>query len=418
MSITIGNSITLPGVAQNIINSTNYTVPAGARYLYIFIYVDSGNTSVTNPNLVDYNSVAATLYAAIPTDAGGTGQQQFVYRLANPTAGTHTLRTRHPTLYSYAAAFTVESTNELITSVSSVAYATSTTPSVSIASEVGNVTAYSLTINNSDPSTVAETGGQTVLAEGGASSQAMFQLSTETSAGTTNSATWTSGAQRWSAVAMNFKEATGSIVTLTNPLVAGAAFSGTTTGFLDGAATLTGAGLTIPVTITSGAMTGTITALADNIVYPFLPATGIVWTLTQSALISTVTRDLSVPTGYDVTKTELGVPTNFSDIVTDDSTYLGYWFLAAANALTTNDRAVFPTAFGFKVYPDTAIEIDGSELPETVEIFIQRGSDGKIYSHSISIAEVLSLLELDFSTWTNQITSPRLDGAYPHSIRP
>jgi len=192
MAISISNPYSQGAYTSiNTIATSSYTVPAGVDFLYIYVYADASNTTAPLPDLVEWNSVAATLVSAIPTDAGGTGQLHFVYRIASPSAATANLRARHPTIQFGVAAACVSCDGTLTVTTSAFNYANSTSASTSVASTSGNTTLFSLTVNNVDGTSVSETGGQTVLSEGGAAANAMHQLSQEVSAGATNSATWT-----------------------------------------------------------------------------------------------------------------------------------------------------------------------------------------------------------------------------------
>jgi len=170
-------------------------------------------------------------------------------------------------------------------------------------------------------------------------------------------------------------------LTLTNPMVAGSAFAGTCEGYADGAATLSNGVLSIAVTVATGAFSGNLPTLADGVDYPFMPAAGSTWTLTQSSSVSTISRDLNLPSGYDVTRDVSTNPSNFASIQ-NDSTTLQSAFVAASNPLTTNDRAYFLTADGLIVYPDTRIEV--GTVPWSGEVLIHR-ADGNIYFHDVSL---------------------------------
>jgi len=173
------------------------------------------------------------------------------------------------------------------------------------------------------------------------------------------------------------------ILTLTDPMVAGAAFSGTSEGYDDGAATLSSGAISVGVTIAAGAFSGNLPTIVDGIAYPFMPAVGAVWTLTQSAKTTTLARDLNLPSGYDVTRTIVGGVSNFAEILTAPDT-LQSEFVAASNALTTSDRGYFPTAGGIEVYSDS--RVSAATLPLAETIWIHRAS-GNIYFHDVSLTE-------------------------------
>jgi hypothetical protein len=105
------------------------------------------------------------------------------------------------------------------------------------------------------------------------------------------------------------------INTLTSPLVPGGAFSGTCTGFANGAATISSGGVSVAVTIASGAFSGIWPMPVDGAAYPVLPATGQTITLTQGANSATILNTISIPAGYSAV--------TFVDAITADNTYLG-----------------------------------------------------------------------------------------------
>lgn len=108
------------------------------------------------------------------------------------------------------------------------------------------------------------------------------------------------------------------IYTITDPLASGAAFSGTSTGFANGAATLSSNGLSVGVTIASGAFSGTWPIAVDAQPYPTLPKASQTITLTQGGNSATITSDLYPVAGH--------VVVNFVSPITDDDTYPPYYF--------------------------------------------------------------------------------------------
>lgn len=105
--------------------------------------------------------------------------------------------------------------------------------------------------------------------------------------------------------------------TLTDPLVAGAAFSGTSTGFSNGVATISSNGISAAVTIASGAFSGAWPQAVDAQPYPTLPKTAQTITLTQGANTATITSDLEQAAGQFIV--------NFVSPVIDDDTYPAYY---------------------------------------------------------------------------------------------
>lgn len=171
--------------------------------------------------------------------------------------------------------------------------------------------------------------------------------------------------------------------TLTSPLVMGGAFSGTSTGFSNGAATLGFSGVSVPVTISSGAFSGTLPNFVDNGLIPFLPATAQTITLTQSSNSATINRNISLATGWEVIR-NAGNPDTFESLVVGDLTYLAQHFIDAGNPLTTNDTAYWDTSLGLSISQDGK-----PTAPDalTQDIFIWRASDSKTYIHNVIITE-------------------------------
>ena len=132
--------------------------------------------------------------------------------------------------------------------------------------------------------------------------------------------------------------------TLTDPLVAGAAFSGTSTGFTDGAATLSSNGLSVDVTVASGACSGTWPIAVDAQPYPTLPKSAQTITLTQGADTATIASDLEQPAGDDIV--------NFVSPITNDDTYPTYYI--EQDGFTADGGQ-----FVFTPYSDLVIAADG-----------------------------------------------------------
>lgn len=171
------------------------------------------------------------------------------------------------------------------------------------------------------------------------------------------------------------------ILSLTTPMVPGSAFSGTCEGIPDGAGTLSHGGISIAVTVTSDAFSGTVPMFSDGILYPFLPVTGAVWTLTVGANVATYGSTLAIPAGWDVTRDELFAVSNFAGLIEDTDT-LQSAFVAASNALTTSDRGLYPTDNGLVVFRTSRVEVD--TVPFTFTMFVQRAS-GYVYEHTFTL---------------------------------
>lgn len=105
----------------------------------------------------------------------------------------------------------------------------------------------------------------------------------------------------------------------TNPVVPGAAISGTLTGYSAGAATVSSGGVSSSITIAAGAdpksFSGTWPMPTDEQPYPVLPAASQTFTATQAAITSTITANISLPDGYSAV--------TFAGATTSDSTYIG-----------------------------------------------------------------------------------------------
>lgn len=132
--------------------------------------------------------------------------------------------------------------------------------------------------------------------------------------------------------------------TLTDPLVAGAAFSGTSTGFTDGAATLSSNGLSVAVTVASGAFSGTWPIAVDAQSYPTLPKSAQTITLAQGANTATIASDLEQPAVDDIV--------NFVSPITGDDTYPTYYI--EQDGFTADGGQ-----FVFTPYSDLVIAADG-----------------------------------------------------------
>ncbi len=305
MAITFSNPISPVGAAANIILTQSYTVPVGAKELWVFVYADNSNATTPLPDLVEYGGVNATLVSQIPADAGGTGQLHFFYKIINPAVGTANIRARHPTYFFAISAVCLASDNTYSLTYSAFNYANSASPSASVASANNNKTLYSLTVNNVNTTAIGETGGQTVLSEGGSATQAMHQISEELSTGATNSATWTvtGGAQRWSAIAINVSEDNATVTTINNgnPITVGQTSVPAAHNGFDGAVdsiTTNRAGVT--ASIISGNSTSTnfsISGWAEASTYPVLD-NSVTFTFSRTGQSASAAQTVTRPTGW------------------------------------------------------------------------------------------------------------------------
>ncbi len=186
-----------------------------------------------------------------------------------------------------------------------------------------------------------------------------------------------------------------SIDTFTDPLVPGAAASGTQTGFSDGAITANFGGLTFTGTVSGSAVSGSVSSFVDGGLCPLLPAASVSGTFTQGGNTANLTRAISVPTGLRELRDGSNNPANFAGLVLGDTKYLGQAFVEAGNPLTINDRAYWNPAYGLLIDQDGRIRLNATDhptdpvpsLPYTTTLWIRRGADGKAYSHTLTIDE-------------------------------
>lgn len=186
-----------------------------------------------------------------------------------------------------------------------------------------------------------------------------------------------------------------SIDTLTDPLVPGAAVTGTETGFSDGAITANFGGFTIAGTVSGANITGTLSSFVDGGLCPLLPAAAVSGTFTQGANTAGITRPISVPAGLQELRDGSSAPANFAVLVLGDSKYLGQAFVDGGNPLTIADRSYINPAYGLKISQDGKVELNGTDhatdpvpaLPYTTTLWIRRGADGRMYEHQLTISE-------------------------------
>lgn len=178
-----------------------------------------------------------------------------------------------------------------------------------------------------------------------------------------------------------------SLAVLPNPMVLGAATSGTTVSpFVDGAASVNFTGHSSPITISSGAFTFTMPSFEDDSTWFRVPSTSATFTVVQGGTSFAVTRPVSLPVDFDVLRDALGNPANFDNIITDDDNYIGYWFNEDSNPLTVNDTAYWDDSTGLFIDRDGGVSLPLSSAPLTTTIYIHRAS-GKVYAHEFTINE-------------------------------
>lgn len=193
----------------------------------------------------------------------------------------------------------------------------------------------------------------------------------------------------WGYTVVTLEEISQSL-TIGSDLVPSASRTDTCTGFVNGAATLSFSGVSVPVTIASGSFTWTVPMLADGVTWPRLPATGQTITLTQGGTTANTTANINLPTGHQTLRVGDvvgGAVANFAGIVTDNDRMLGYHFLAAGNPLTTDDTAYFVTSDNYWVYRNGDVGADTASLPRTDTLYVQDTTTGVISSHSVVFTE-------------------------------
>lgn len=168
----------------------------------------------------------------------------------------------------------------------------------------------------------------------------------------------------------------------------------TCTGFADGAADISFAGVSVAVTIASGSFTWTVPSMSGGVVWPRLPSAGTTITLEQDDISANTTADITLPVDWQTLR-ENDEPgdeedpnpvANFAGIVTDNDQYIGYHI-----TLTTDDTGYFPTSNGYWISRNGAVQsneflIDGvtPALPRT-DPFLFQDDSGLLTSHTITM---------------------------------
>ena len=241
MSSTFTQAV-LSAAAAGVNSSGSVVVPANTKMMFFFVCADASNTAANNidPATVSWNSINATKLFKIANNASGTGQCLTVYGIANPAAATSTAIVNHSGQFHHQAIVCVANTQPLtITFSADTFYGTTSTPSVSIASAVGDQTIFMVLSDSlTGPSQITIDGSSTLLSSDGGTRQT-FKISTSTSTGTTQSESWTlASAQRTSAVAINIHEGVVQVDSIngsaSNPAIdVSATNTATTTGLGD-----------------------------------------------------------------------------------------------------------------------------------------------------------------------------------------
>lgn len=134
--------------------------------------------------------------------------------------------------------------------------------------------------------------------------------------------------------------------TLSNPVVSGQPFSGTSLGAADGAGTIATGGQTVAITFAGGGTTysGTWPALTDGIVYPPMNGVSRTFTVAQSSSSSTIDSVFEPPA--DFVNVVLGV------LITDPA------YLASVYTLEPDWAIVYDETQlgGMTIYPDSRVD--------------------------------------------------------------
>lgn len=170
-----------------------------------------------------------------------------------------------------------------------------------------------------------------------------------------------------------------SALTLTNPVVSGQPFSGTSVGAADGAGTISTGGQTVAITFAGGGTTfsGTWPALADGIVYPPMNGTTQTFTVSQGGSSATIDSVFNPPANF--VNTPLGV------LITDPSYLASVYTLENGWAIAYDQTQLG----GMTIYPDSRVDVtnygtfvcwvhelgDGSDL---VELTVTVSSGGVV----------------------------------------
>jgi hypothetical protein len=168
------------------------------------------------------------------------------------------------------------------------------------------------------------------------------------------------------------------VLTLSNPIVSGSAFSGTCVGATDGAGTMTVSSLVVPITFTGGgtAFSGTFPAPVDDTAYPVMNSASLNFTIASGANSKVVARPFNAPAGTAVTQ--------FGIVIDTDPLYLGYPFDQAGNPLITGEYVYAELPSPAVIDPDSRIrDFDPGDLPYTTTLIIHR-TNGKTYLHDMT----------------------------------
>jgi hypothetical protein len=190
---------------NNISSSITATAPRDAKKLLIFISADAAITaSVSTMNSVTVNGAAATLITSSPVNADGIGQLHWVYEFNNIVPGvSYVISENHPLNVHHCIFAFVQCKKPIVTTIGAYSRANNTTPSCTMASEVGDLTFFGIGYNNLGTDQVSQIENQ-LSGEYGDVSFWYHGVTVKEATTTTQTANWTgASAQRWCAVAIN-----------------------------------------------------------------------------------------------------------------------------------------------------------------------------------------------------------------------
>jgi len=362
MTITINSAAISSNANSGVAQTTSYTTPANSKYFICVTDIDNSNTSTNNIECSTrtFNGVSmGTAVARIASDAGGTGQLKNAYSVKDPTIATVDVVTTHTASGHHKEMFSIVSSNNVDMAVSPVSYGTGTSASVTVTTKVGDLVVYSLSLNNSAPtsitaSTTPPNDGQTLVVDGGSSANQGARIFTKVATSTSTSAAWTfASSQRWSVVAFIFTEETASITSFNggNPVTAGqtsipvqaTGFTGKPTAVT---ATYESGAKAISATIGAGTATDFVIDIQDRVNGEDWPLNGasVTFIFTYGSESASVARTL-------VKKAAETVYT-FAGVITDDPTSIGYWLTQDGFTVEGGEHAYTP-------YGDLVLTPDG-----------------------------------------------------------
>lgn len=167
------------------------------------------------------------------------------------------------------------------------------------------------------------------------------------------------------------------ILTLTNPVIPNSSFSGTSSGAVDGAGTLSHGGVSTSITFAGGGTTysGTWPLPVDTQVYPYLPVVSGTFTISQGGSSDTIVSNLSAPAGMNAV--------TFGTIITDDPYYLGAQIVVEGITVADVRRCYYPNTLS--ILPDSRVDVLSGSLPRTEQIILHM-ANGNTYYHDLDLS--------------------------------